>query len=321
MPTTVLPFEPEHVEAAAQLLARRHTEHRRSEPLLDPVYETPAACAVAITEMLASADASGAIAFDGAVATAFVLGHTKEPSWGPHIWIEAGGYAGDDPETLRDTYAAAAQRWYDEGRTSHFVLTAAHRPEVVDAWFRLGFGQMHAHAIRESAPLVPTVTGAVLRPPTAADIDQIVELEFVLPQHQGRSPVFSAGPAFTPEEVRADWIEDIDDPKYHHLVIDQDGVLVALATGCAATVSSMHSGVAGSPQSGFLGHAAVRPEARGRGYGRALGEAVIAWSHEQGFAGVVNDWRVTNLLASRSWPRMGWRTTFLRLHRTIGPAG
>jgi hypothetical protein len=29
------------------------------------------------------------------------------------------------------------------------------------------------------------------------------------------------------------------------------------------------------------------------------------------------DWRITNLPASRFWPRRGIRTTFLRLHRSI----
>ena len=30
---------------------------------------------------------------------------------------------------------------------------------------------------------------------------------------------------------------------------------------------------------------------------------------------MVTDWRVTNLLSSRFWPRRGFRTSFLRLHR------
>ena len=38
-------FTPEHVDSAAQLLARRHAAHRRSEPLLDPAYENPETCA------------------------------------------------------------------------------------------------------------------------------------------------------------------------------------------------------------------------------------------------------------------------------------
>jgi hypothetical protein len=32
---------------------------------------------------------------------------------------------------------------------------------------------------------------------------------------------------------------------------------------------------------------------------------------------MLTDWRVTNLLASRFWPRRGFRTTFLRLYRSI----
>jgi hypothetical protein len=32
---------------------------------------------------------------------------------------------------------------------------------------------------------------------------------------------------------------------------------------------------------------------------------------------MVTDWRVTNLLASRFWPRRGFRTSFVRLYRSI----
>jgi hypothetical protein len=33
---------------------------------------------------------------------------------------------------------------------------------------------------------------------------------------------------------------------------------------------------------------------------------------------VATDWRVTNLLASRTWPRLGFAESFLRLHRLVG---
>jgi hypothetical protein len=32
---------------------------------------------------------------------------------------------------------------------------------------------------------------------------------------------------------------------------------------------------------------------------------------------MVTDWRVTNLLSSRFWPRRGFRLSFLRLYRSI----
>ena len=60
------------------------------------------------------------------------------------------------------------------------------------------------------------------------------------------------------------------------------------------------------------------PEARGLGAGRALGEAVLAWTPRHGFTSAVTDWRATNLLSSRTWPRLGFRPSFLRLHRHLG---
>ena len=68
----------------------------------------------------------------------------------------------------------------------------------------------------------------------------------------------------------------------------------------------------------FLGFAAVLPEARGLGAGRALGEAVLAWAHDAGYPVVATDWRATNLLSSRAWTALGFVPTFHRLHRLIG---
>jgi len=295
--------------------------HRRAQPLLSPRYESPDECLVQLKEALAQPDASGTVATRGTDVVAFVLGASKEPAWGDHAWVESAGSGGDEPEALRDAYGVAAQRWYDEGRKTHYVLAPVHDPAMIDAWYRLGFGQMHAHALRAASPMSPSVTKGVLRRPEKRDIDQLAALEFVVPEHQGRSPVFSYGPSFTLDEVRDDWVDDVNDPKYAHFVIDVDGDIVAMATGCAVTVSRMHKGPAAPDNAGFLGHAAVRPDARGNGYGRVLAEAVINWSYETGYTSVVNDWRVTNLLSSRTWPRIGWETTFLRLHRTIGPSG
>ena len=69
---------------------------------------------------------------------------------------------------------------------------------------------------------------------------------------------------------------------------------------------------------GFLGFAAVLPEARGAGVGRALGTTVLDWAAAEGYPVVVTDWRATNLLSSRTWTRLGYRPTFLRLHRRLG---
>ncbi|MFL5936643.1 MAG: GNAT family N-acetyltransferase, partial [Gaiellaceae bacterium] len=66
-----------------------------------------------------------------------------------------------------------------------------------------------------------------------------------------------------------------------------------------------------------LGAASTLPAARGSGAGRALTEPVLPWAHETGYPTMVTDWRMTNLLASRFWPKRGFRPTFLRLYRAL----
>lgn len=122
----------------------------------------------------------------------------------------------------------------------------------------------------------------------------------------------------TVEEARAEWAESIDDPAYTTFVAEADGEVVGSAIGSSLELSSLHTGPARPEGAGFLGFAAVLPQARGRGVGRALAEAVLAWSRDSGHPCVVTDWRVTNLLSSRAWPRLGFRPTFLRLHRLVG---
>lgn len=320
---TVLPLDESHLPAAGELLALRHRSHRAVEPLLDARFESVHEAELQVRAALAADGASGAIAFRDAAAVAFLVGGPKpSATWGPNIWVEAGSHAASDVEALRDTYALAAQRWCDEGLTSHFAVVPASDTELVDSWFRLGFGQQHAHAIQE--PRRPTrvdAAGVEIRRAVRGDIPDLAALDLVLPRHQGRSPVFSSGTVSSLAETVAEWEEDFDDDRFAHFVATSNDTVVGVATGCALELSSLHCSLAVPPHAGFLGYAALYEDARGRGVGHDLGAAVMEWSVEGGFTSVVTDWRVTNLLSSRAWPRLGFRTTFLRLYRNVGQSG
>ncbi|WP_246486589.1 GNAT family N-acetyltransferase [Kribbella qitaiheensis] len=190
---------------------------------------------------------------------------------------------------------------------------------LIDAWFRLGFGSQHAHAVR-AVPHTPygEHPELLVRRATRSDVAVLAELELVLPQHQGLSPVFSAGEVGTLEEALAEWEEDIDDRSYTTFVAEYNGRVVGMSVGCSLEKSSAHSGLARPDNAAFLSFAAVFPDARGIGAGRALGEAVLNWAAEVGYDCVVTDWRVTNLLSSRAWPSLGFVQTFHRLHRLLG---
>ena len=156
-----------------------------------------------------------------------------------------------------------------------------------------------------------------MRHATADDVDAVVQLDLELSSHQRLSPVFSASPPYTEEESRADFLAEVDEPEQAILLADVDGRTVSLLVMVDVSKSSMHSGLARPERAAFLGFAATLPEARGTGAGVALTNAGLAWAREQGYPLTVVDWRETNLLASRFWPRRGFRRTFLRLYRAI----
>ncbi len=316
----VRPFAPADVPAAGRLLAARHAAHRRAEPLLSARYEDPAAAAAEVDAAL-GAGATGAVAVEDGEVTGYLLGQSKEaPAWGPNVWVESAGQAVTEAETVRDLYAAAASAWVERGLDAHYVLVPASDVALVDAWFRLGFGQQHVHGIRDvpQTGALDLPPGVVVRPAERSDIPVLAQLDLALPQHQALAPTFSPGDVMTLEEAAAVWEESFDDEGFAYLVAEHAGQVVGVAVGCALEKSPGHTGLARPDHAGFLGFAAVLPEARGLGAGRAVGEAVLAWAAESGFTSAVADWRATNLLSSRTWPRLGFRPSFLRLHRRLG---
>ncbi len=322
MPTDIRPIESADLDAAAGLLADRHRRHRLVEPLLDPAYETPAAALAEIEKLLAVELASGWAAHRGADLVGFIVGIGKDSkTWGPNVWVEPAGHAAVDAEAVRRLYAAAAASWVDEGRKNHHVLVPASDEVLVDAWFTLDFGQQHLHAVREIPPaeygVVPR-SELVIRRPTRDDIPALAELELTLPRHSHSSPIFAPVPIQPVEEIVEELTADFDDPGYTWFVAEHDGKVVGQSIGVSVEKSSGNASLIRPRSAGFLGYAAVFPEARGLGAGRALGEAVIAWSRDEGFGAVTTDWRSTNLEADRTWRSLGFRPTFRRLHRLIG---
>ena len=316
----IFPFDDSHLPDAGRLLSERHHRHRTAEPLLPPRHEDVADAQAAVAAAFATDGASGAIAVRDGRAVGYLLGAPKPSrTWGPNVWVESAGHAVDEPEDIRDLYAVAASRWVDEGATAHYVLVPAHDDALISAWFRLAFGHQHTHAIREvpAAP-PPAPASVVIRRAVRSDIPLLAELDLALPQHHGLAPTFSSGELASYEETVQEWEEEFDDPDFTNFVAEHDGRVVGSAIGCLLEKSSSHEGLAVPENAGFLGFAAVLPEARGLGVGRALGEAVLEWCRTRQHLCVVTDWRATNLLSSRAWPALGFRPTFLRLHRLLG---
>jgi GNAT superfamily N-acetyltransferase len=320
--TVIEQFTPDALDDAAALLADRHRRHRLDEPALDPTYESRAGARGAIERALAADRASGFVARRGDAIVGYLIGQQKDPStWGPNVWVETAGHAATEPAIVRDLYAVAAAGWLDEGRSNHHILVPASDPDLVDAWFSLDFGQQHIHALREvPGPDFGVTPRAelVVRTARREDLDAIAELELVLPTHLRASPVFSRLAPQSIEEVRAEVEADLGDPKYTWLVAEHQGRVIGSGIGCALEVSNGNAGLIRPAHAGFLAYAAVLPEARGIGAGRAIGQAILAWARDAGYPTIATDWRSANLEADGAWRGLGFRPTFRRMHRLIG---
>ena len=316
----LVPFSDEHLEDGARLLAARHTPHRSGEPLLPQRFEEPAAAHDELERAWRANGASGAVALRGGRGGGYLIAAPRDPGdWGENVWVEAAGHAVDEAEDVRDLYGAAAARWVDEGRTRHYVLVSASDAASVSAWFRLGFGQQQGHGIRE----VPAGTemrppdGVEIRRPREDEIESLLELDLALPRHQRSSPVFSERPLPGEQELREEWARTLSGDEEEVLVGYRDGKPLACWSVVPAELSSHFRGLTLPERACYLAFASTVPEARCSGIGVALTDASLARAAETGYEVMVTDWRVTNLLASRFWPRRGFRTFLLRLYRSI----
>lgn len=316
----VHPFSAADLDDGAGLLAERHRSHREALPALNPAYEDPAAVRPLIARLLDREGGAGSFVSAGGKAQAYVIGAPKDASWGPNIWVDDAGSAGADPEAIRVAYADAAARWVDRGLTRHYVVTPATDAAIVDAWFSVSFGLQHVHALRELPPPdfeVRAKPGLAVRPAERSDTEAIVELGPVLPTHSARSPVFSQVPIPTDAEARKEIEEEFVDERFASFVAEYEGRVVGAAVLCALDVSNGNTLMMRPVSAGFLGFAVASPDARGLGVGRALADACLVWSRDNGYEWVATDWRSTNIEANRTWRAAGFRPSFLRLYRSI----
>lgn len=316
----ITPFADEHLDDAARLLATRHARHRAAEPLLSARFEEPATAAGEVEAAWRAEGASGTAAFRGGRLVGYLIGAPRtEPAWGADTWIEAPGHAVEEAETVRDLYGVAAARWVEEERPRHSVLVPAFDAALLDAWWRLSFGQQQAHGIREvpGRTEVSIPAGFEIRAPRIDEVEGLIDLDLALPEHQRKSPVFGGVKSSAREDSREEWLRTLAGSDEKILIGAHEGRPVACWALVPAEQSSEHRGLLRPDHACHLGFAATLPEFRGSGIGVALTDAALAWATEESYPAMITDWRVTNLLASRFWPRRGFRLSFLRLYRSI----
>jgi ribosomal protein S18 acetylase RimI-like enzyme len=305
----IVEFGDEHLDAAAELLAARHARHREAEPLLPDVEDFR-------TEILREwrADgAAGVFASDGGRACAYLI--ARPLRMGGATWMFSGvaGHAVEgDAEVIRDVYAAAGASWYASGHARHATYVPASDAALVDCWFRLSFGASGVLALRETSPEPPYDAGVTIRRGRDDDVEEAARLEKAMSDAMIPAPSFG-GVGDQPLDQRIEeWHGTWDDEQFVHFVAERAARVVG-----HILLYRRPPDLRVPEQSIDLAQASTAPELRGSGIGRALTAHVLTWAHEAGVPVMTTDWRMTNLWASRFWPRRGFREVFLRLYRAI----
>src|SRR5262249_44623337 len=138
--------------------------------------------------------------------------------------------------------------------------------DLADPWFRLAFGHMQVHALRESgapAPVLPD--GTTIRPGTVEDLPGALPLKRMIQDHQRGSPTFTGLPEPDDQQILSDWRETLPEPDVVYWVAEQRGRAVGYAL-----LYDLPAGLMRPEGALHLATMATLPEVRGQGIGVAL---------------------------------------------------
>ena len=327
MALSVTPFGPEHLFAAAELLAARHRVARALFPGLPARYMEAAAAREVIAsiaeEALARHGAGGVAALDGGRLTGYLLGeyHIGAPYGASRLaLVSYVGHAVDPActfDTVRALYAALAPLWNDNGCHGHYVSPAAWDGELLAAWRSLGFGAHHTRGMRDTAPVGGSAPRDLrFRAATADDARLVGDLVTRLARHHTDAPVWDP---FTEERATADRatvVERLADPTITYWLAERAGrVLGTIALSPPRPYAAMLA-----PDRGIhIDEAYVEPEARGEGAGTALLDWALECARDAGLEWCTVSWAPHNISAARFWTGHGFRPTMQRVARIVDP--
>jgi GNAT superfamily N-acetyltransferase len=321
----ILPFNASMLPEAGALFALRHQRLRATHPELPVAFEAPDAARPVVEAAWKREQADGVAAVRDGRLLGYLIGRLViDPLWGRTAWVRFAGCAlapDQDPEIVRDLYAALGEKWVAWGCFAHFALMPAADPALLDRWFALSFGIEQVHAIADlEAPNLsprPDPPGVTIRPATPEDRGHLEELSDVIWRHLVGPPVWGIHlPERDPGE-RVEWGDLVEDPKMRLWLAFCDGRLAGVQGYDWEEADRLDPLL---PER-CAGHAVAgtREWARGRGIARALWRHAAAHARSAGWRYCKTDWRSTNLTASRVWPRLGFRPVAYRLVRRIDP--
>lgn len=318
----IISFREDMLDDAAHLLAQRHRRNRGRSPLLPEEFEDDSATRRALQSIWNRRGASGAAAILGGRLVGFLIGHpSADPLRNRHVWMHTAGHALHetvDAEVYRDLYAVLGEQWVRNGFFDHFILTSANTWDDLTAWLQLGFAceQVHALLDIDGVELPPSEAKQeiLIRQAQADDRGIVQSFYDIIPKTTAGAPVWGVAlPELMPE------IED----GYGEL-LDEEGTTLFLAFLKGEAVGlhvyrtlDTDTDLLVPKNTIRLTVGSTKEHARGLGVTTALFRHGVAYAKQKGFRYFETDWRIANLFASRTWPKLGFEPVAYRMVRKV----
>ncbi|PWK11561.1 GNAT family N-acetyltransferase [Tumebacillus permanentifrigoris] len=317
-------FQHEMLDAAAQLLSARHVRARIQHPALPEQFEQPEQARKALQALLEKPTPLAFAAIHEEQVVGYIIGtlafsEIRER----HLWVDYAGSAlaaGVGVELYRDLYAQLAEVAVAKGYFKHYALLPSSDEDSLHAWFRLGFGHEQVHALltlpsEVEVPALPS--GITVRRAGKTDESSVRALAPTIMRHQVGTPVFGIAFPDDAPSLQEGYAGLLDESDVSFWLATRDSEPLGYQVFWPDTASDHNLLTPTSCIS--LGVGGTSPAARGVGVGTALVRQGFQHAKASGFTNCSTDWRMTNLLSSRFWPRLGFQPVAYRLFRQIDP--
>jgi len=324
MKTEYLMFTEGMIPEAGKLLAQRHAANRSKFPLLPARFADPQIATKAIETLWQKKLKNGYAALCDGKLIAYLLGELAMQDWGRCGYVYLPGYAlaeGENTAVLQDLYALLGDDWVKKGCFNHYLYISAADADVIAALFDLGFGKERVDALMDfrslSIPDLEEPAGVTIRRAGTGDNAHIGSLSNVIFRALAKAPYWHPTVPEDWEDLREGWSELADDKEWTvWLALENEEALGTI--GFRPELEEATQMLA-SARTIYLSVAATKPQARGRGINTVLTWRGLEQVRQEGYEICYTNWISPNLLASRFWPRFGFKDVAYRLAKKVNP--